>query len=125
MMASSSLLFADPSDQEHPVTGTANRNLEPFDKLMTSFVRENKLPGASLAVTRRGKLVYARGFGYAEVKKKEPVQPASLFRIASVSITAVAILQLAAKSKLKLNELVDERIRPISVVGPAMQPLCW
>ena len=66
---------------------------------MTSFIEENKVPGRLLAVTRRGKLVYARGFGYADVERKMPVQPAALFRIASVSkpITAVAVMQLVEK----------------------------
>ena len=96
-----------------PLTGAADPNLEPFDTLMTSFVRENEVPGASLAVTRNGKLVYARGFGYADVEKKEPVRPADLFRIASVSkpITAVAILQLVAKGDLKLDDPVLDRLK--------------
>jgi CubicO group peptidase (beta-lactamase class C family) len=47
----------------------------------------------------RRKLIYARGFGWADRDTKEPVEPASLFRIASVSkpITAVAILQLVGR----------------------------
>src|SRR5256885_1054924 len=72
--------LADKDDL--PVTGAAHDDLTPFDRLMTSFVGKHKIPGASLAVSREGKLIYARGFGYADRDRKQPVQPASLFRIA-------------------------------------------
>jgi N-acyl-D-amino-acid deacylase len=75
---------------------------------MTDFLREHELPGAALAVARNGRLVYARGFGYADRSAKEVVRPEALFRIASISkpITAVAILQLVERGRLKLNDPV-------------------
>ena len=87
---------------------------------MTSFVSERKLPGAAFAVTKDSRLVYARGFGYADVEKKEPVQPASLFRIASVSkpITAVAVLQLAERGNLKLEDKAFEILKYRSHMEP-------
>ena len=117
-------LAAAQSEQALPVTGVANRDLEPFDELMTSFIEENKVPGAALAVTRQGKLVYARGFGFADVEKKEPVQPDALFRIASVSkpITAVAILQLAEKRKLRLDDKVLDHVKLMPFNGPTAKP---
>jgi CubicO group peptidase (beta-lactamase class C family) len=100
---------AAPTDEDAvPVTGKAVRALAPFDKLMTEFIRKHHLPGAALAVAKDGRIVYSRGFGYADKDKKEPVRPESLFRIASVSkpLTAVAVLQLAERGKLKLEEPV-------------------
>src|SRR5438093_158860 len=67
-----------------PVTGEADSRLAPFDELLTAFVTKRNIPGAALAVTKNGRLVYARGFGYADVENKQPVQPDSLFRIASI-----------------------------------------
>src|SRR5262249_47998282 len=68
----------------------------------------NKVPGAALAVVRHGRLVYARGFGYADQEKHRPVQPQSLFRIASISkpFTATAIMQLIERGKLRLDDRV-------------------
>src|SRR5215831_692574 len=79
-----------------PVTGVANPALAPFDNLLTKFVKDNALPGAGVAVTRNGKLVYARGFGYDDIENKKPVEPAAMFRIASISkpFTAVGVLHL-------------------------------
>jgi len=77
---------------------------------MTGFLAEHHLPGASLAVARDGRLVYARGFGLADPESGELVRPDSLFRIASLSkpITAVAVFRLIEQGKLKLDDrLVD------------------
>jgi N-acyl-D-amino-acid deacylase len=89
-----------------PITGPAHPDLAPFDELMTRFVRQHRVPGAALAVAKDGRLVYARGFGWADRAKGLPVQPRSLFRIASISkpITAVAILRLIAQGKLRLTD---------------------
>jgi CubicO group peptidase (beta-lactamase class C family) len=101
-----------PALSAPPVTGEHDRRLESFDKLMTTFVEGHRLPGAALAVTRNGKLVYARGFGFADEEKKEPVHPAALFRIASISkpFTATAVLQLADKEKLQLSDRVFQYV---------------
>lgn len=124
--AAAGAVLARAAESTLPITGVANADLEPFDKLLTSFVEEHKVPGASLAVTRQGKLVYARGFGYADVDKKEPVQPDSLFRIASVSkpVTAVAIMRLVEQGKFKLDDKVFDRmhVTPFLAEGAKLDP---
>jgi len=98
---------AEP-EQRLVETGKTHEELASFDALMRSFVRENEIPGAALAVACDGRLLYARGFGYADVKQKQPVKPESLFRIASLSkpITSVAIGQLVDRGRLKLDDRV-------------------
>jgi len=56
-------------------------------------------------VARNGKLVYARGYGWADREAKAAVRPDSLFRIASLSkpITGVAVLKLVEDGKLTLD----------------------
>jgi N-acyl-D-amino-acid deacylase len=90
-----------------PSTGPTDARFESFDRMMVEFLEKNpRVPGAALAVARHGRLVYSRGFGYADGKTK--VEPDSRFRIASISkpITSVAILRLAQEGKLKLDDLV-------------------
>ncbi|MDB4634788.1 beta-lactamase family protein, partial [Rubripirellula sp.] len=69
-------------------------------------MEKHRLPGASIAVTNGGKVVFAKGYGYADVAVNEKVHPDSLFRIASISkpITAVAVLQLHERGKLDLDD---------------------
>jgi CubicO group peptidase (beta-lactamase class C family) len=84
--------------------------LKPFDDLMARFLKEHEVPGASLAVTRRGKLVYARGFGRRSPTNDAAVAADTPFRIASISkpFTAVAVLQLAERKGLDLDKPVLE-----------------
>ena len=88
----------------------ADEKFASYDRLMSEFMKEHQVPGASIAVTNRGRVVFARGYGYSDVSAKEVVKPTSLFRIASISkpITAVAILQLIEQKKLTLDDKVFE-----------------
>ncbi len=100
------------TDLELPIAGGAVADLAPLDAWMKEIMAAHNIPGGSLAVVKGGMLVYARGFGYADREAKTPVQPESLFRIASVSkpITAVAIMKLAEAGKLKLDDKVLDYI---------------
>ena len=87
-------------------------------RAIPDLMRKYAIPGGAVAVVRDGKLIYARGFGYADVENKTPVQPDALFRIASVSkpITGAAIMKLVEEGKLKL----DDRVAPfIAHLTPA------
>lgn len=98
-------------------TGEVVPELKPFDRLLTSFLAEHGIPGASVCVSRNGKIIYARGFGWADAADERPVEPDSLFRIASVSkpITAVAIMRLVEQGKIALDD------HPFKVIGRAQQ----
>ncbi|HEY2414221.1 MAG TPA: serine hydrolase domain-containing protein [Pirellulaceae bacterium] len=103
------LIFAvNAAADEVSVSGIERTECTSLDEWMKSFLTEHKIPGGSLAVMRDGKLVYARGFGWADREAKTPVRPDSLFRIASVSkpITAATILKLAEEKRLKLDDKV-------------------
>jgi Beta-lactamase class C and other penicillin binding proteins len=78
------------------------------DKNIKTFITKSKIKGASLAVVKDGAIVYAKGYGYANVSSKEPVEPYHLFRIASVSklITATGIMQLVKAGVLSLDQKV-------------------
>lgn len=77
-----------------------------FDREMEAFLKERNIPGGSLAVVKDRRLVYARGYGFANRERQETVEPTSLFRIASISkpITSVAVMKLAEQGKLKLDD---------------------
>ncbi len=105
---------AETDPKKVNVTGVDDPRLESFDRMMREFVAKHRIPGASLAVTRHGRLVYARGFGFADLEKDEPVRPHSLFRIASVSkpLTAVTVLNLVEHGKLNLDDKVLDVLSP-------------
>ncbi len=78
----------------------ANPAFKSFDTTMQSYMSRHGIPGGAVAVVKDGRLVYAQGYGWADMEKKKPVLPASLFRIASISkpFTAAAIFTLLQKS---------------------------
>lgn len=94
-----------------PITGSAVPGMASFDLFVTDFMRRLAIPGGAVAVMRDGKLIYARGFGYADVENKTLVQPDALFRLGSVSktLTATAVMKLVEEGKLKL----DDRVAPL------------
>jgi N-acyl-D-amino-acid deacylase len=100
-------------------SGTLDPRLEPVDSLVRSYIEQHHIPGAALAITDKGRLVLARGYGYADIADKKQVDPTSLFRIASISkpITAVAVLQLVQSGKLHL----DDRVVDILHIDPHVE----
>ena len=79
-----------------------------IEKTVNSFLRNWSIAGASVAIARDGKLVYSRGFGYADTTSKTLTQPYNKFRVASISklITAVAVMKLREDGKLSLSDKV-------------------
>jgi CubicO group peptidase (beta-lactamase class C family) len=86
-------------------TGVASPELAPCDAVVQKFMERWKIPGASIAISRQGKLAYARGFGYADLEKTEPMTPAHLMRVASVSkpVTSIAIMKLMEEGRIELQ----------------------
>ena len=90
-----------------PVDGYGDNSLNKFDRLIKAYMTKNEIPGASVAITKDSRLVYAKGFGYTDLKK-EMAKPHSLFKIASLSksITAAAVLQLVEQGRISLDDKV-------------------
>jgi CubicO group peptidase (beta-lactamase class C family) len=78
------------------------------EKTVDAFLRKWSIAGTSIAIAKDGKLIYARGFGYADTASKTETQPFSQFRIASISklLTAIGIMKLVEEEKLSLTDSV-------------------
>jgi len=87
-----------PADRpaDMPSTGKAVPELASYDRIVPALLAKWGVPGAAVAVVKDGRLVLARGYGWADRQERRPVEPDSLFRIASLSksLTAAAILGL-------------------------------
>ena len=70
---------------------------------------EHSLPGLSVAVGVGGKIMWAEGFGWADIENRVPVSPATRFRIgtASTALTSVAAGLLLEKGRLKLDDKIQ------------------
>ncbi|HEY3064850.1 MAG TPA: serine hydrolase domain-containing protein, partial [Methylomirabilota bacterium] len=116
-LAVTGLLMLPARDARAEPTGSALSGLKAYDELMTALLRKWNVPGASLVVARDDKLVLARGYGLADKSRHAPVEPTSVFRLASLSktVTAVAVLTLVEEGRLRL----DDKVLPIlGELGP-------
>lgn len=89
-------------------------------------MRERGVPGGALAVVKDRRLVFAKGYGWADREKQIPATPTSLFRIASISkpITAVGVLKLVEEGRLSLEAKAFDIVRaePLLKDGAKMDP---
>src|SRR5262245_41435914 len=71
---------------------------------------ETQTPGVSVVVSRGDQILYAKGFGYENLKTKEPMKPGSVHELASVSkqFTAAAILLLQQDKKLSIDDKLSK-----------------
>ena len=104
-----------PSQARGP---TDPAELEAFlDELFGRQMKEHHIAGAAVSVVKDGKLFFAKGYGYADVENRIPVNPeATNFRIGSVGkvFTWTAVMQLVEQGQLDLdadiNTYLDFRI---------------
>ena len=75
-------------------------------QLVRAHLTERNLPGMSVAVGLHGDLVWAEGFGWADLENRVPVEPDTRFRIgtASVALTSAALGLLLDDGRLKLDD---------------------
>lgn len=102
---------AEKTTGTHELTAS---DVEAFlDGIVPLQLKQDDLAGATIAVVKDGKVLFARGYGYADVKQKRPVSAEqTLFRPGSVSklITWTAVMQLFEKGMLDLDRDVNEYI---------------
>jgi CubicO group peptidase (beta-lactamase class C family) len=65
--------------------GAADPDFAEVDATVLAYMNTRHIPGGAVAIVRDGRLVYARGYGWADTDGSVPALPASLFRIASLS----------------------------------------
>ncbi|MBQ5416945.1 MAG: beta-lactamase family protein, partial [Bacteroidales bacterium] len=99
---SSDVPAAEPFDFNSTITNDLS-SLPALDNVVDSFMRFWTLKGVSLAVTRGDSLLYARGYGKADLTSE--MTPGTTMRLASVSklLTAVGIMRLQEQGKLHLD----------------------
>lgn len=122
--ASFAFLAAVAASAETPSTGIVVPGLASYDQLASTLLTKYQIPGGAIAVARNGKLVFARGYGYANKATGELVQPDSQFRIASLSkpITSAAVLLLMQRGKLTLDQRVFDILSYEPLPGESVDP---
>lgn len=95
--------------------GAADKPVPPGETLTDQFyssLNDKPSPGMAVLVAKDGKLVYRKGFGYANMAAKARVTPETKFRIGSVTkqFTACAIMKLQEKGLLSVKDKLTKFI---------------
>jgi CubicO group peptidase (beta-lactamase class C family) len=79
-----------------------------IDYQVQRFIEKYELKGVSISIVSDEKLVYSKGYGFANKEDSILASPGQLFRLASVSklITAVTIMKLVEQNKIRLDSKV-------------------
>jgi CubicO group peptidase (beta-lactamase class C family) len=91
---------------------------ERMNELFRDYDRPDS-PGAAVTVIKDGRVVFAKGYGLADVEQKIPCETNTNFRLASVTkqFTAMAIMILAERKKLSLDERLTDFFPEFPVYG--------
>jgi CubicO group peptidase (beta-lactamase class C family) len=98
---------------------TDTREVEAFlDGYLGHQLEDYHIPGATVSVVKEGEVLFAKGYGKADVEKGESVQAdETLFRIASITklFTATAAMQLAEEGELDLHKDVNTYFTDVEI----------
>lgn len=81
------------------------------DHILQQLVRKKKVPGIAITVTKNGKTEFSKGYGFADIETRTPIDPIkTIFRIGSVSkpIAATGLAKMAEKNQLSLEDSIYE-----------------
>lgn len=83
---------------------------EMLDAIVGNEMKERSLPGLSLAITRHGELVYAKGYGIANIEQGTAVTPQTVFAIGSVSkpVVALAVAKLVEQGAISWDDPISK-----------------
>lgn len=133
----SAILFLNPVGTLLPVqarkpstdTAISPKDLEAlFDPIFAEQMAKLHIPGAVVAVVKDGKILFTKGYGYADIEKKTPVIPErTIFRIGSITkvFTATAVVQLADRGRIKLDDDVNLYLKANKIPNTYPQPITF
>jgi CubicO group peptidase (beta-lactamase class C family) len=88
-------------------------NFTELEKVTLEELKETNTPGAAVAVVSGDRLVFAKGFGVANIETGTPATPDTLFRIGSVTkmFTAAVLVTLAEERQIELHAPIGRYVK--------------
>lgn len=90
-----------------------------FEAFVEETMKVEHIPGVAVAISENGKTIYQKGFGTKDLETNEPITPDTIFGVASVtkSFIALAIMKLAEEGKLKIDDPVTKYLPRFQLMG--------
>ena len=97
-----------------------------FDEKISALKEGTGVPGITLSVVKDGEVIILKGYGVADIRTQEPVDPETTgFRVGSITkpFTAVAALQLADSGKMDLFTDLNTYLSPYQIPETYPEPV--
>lgn len=90
-----------------------------LDAVIRSQMAAASIPGLAVGIAREGEIVFARGYGFADLEHHRPVTTSTMFHIASITktITALGLMLLVEQGRIALDEPVAPHL-DFAISGP-------
>jgi serine beta-lactamase-like protein LACTB len=113
-------ILARPCLAQDTVPGSHAAAVRALEKLIEHEVADKKLPALSIALVDDQKLVWSRGFGFADPTAKKAASAETVYRVGSVSklFTDIAVMQLVEKEQLDLDAPVGRYLSDFKPENP-------
>lgn len=97
-----------------------NKKLERLDVYFEQALEDWEVPGMAVAIVKDGEIIFSKGYGTRNVETGEPVDPNTLFAIASnsKSFTTAALAMLVDEGKINWNDKVREYLPWFKLYDP-------
>src|SRR5438067_5806868 len=106
-----SAFAAEPLPRATPESvGMSSKRLARLDEALNAEIEKGRMPGAVIAVARRGKLVYYKAYGWLDKDAGTKMTTDAIFSIASMTkpMVAAGALQLYERGLLQIEEPVSK-----------------
>src|SRR5947209_1303451 len=90
------------------------------DEIFTGARTKRKVAGFGIGIAHKDKVIYARGYGLADVTHQQVVTPETVFRTYSISktLTAIGLMQLWEQGAFQLDDPVSQYLKAIVLEPP-------
>jgi CubicO group peptidase (beta-lactamase class C family) len=103
-----------------PTRAALTSDFAEIDTYITDLMQVYEVPGTAIALVKDGKIIYVKGYGARNVDTQAPVTGGTLFAIGSISksFTALAVLQLADRGQINLDDHVTDYLPDFRLYDP-------
>jgi CubicO group peptidase (beta-lactamase class C family) len=100
------LVHGAVASAQPPPAGQDEVRLERFERAVDGYRTRLKIPGLSAVIVKDQSVIWAKGYGFADLENRVPATPDTLYHIASITKTfgATLVMQLVEQGKLDLDE---------------------
>jgi CubicO group peptidase (beta-lactamase class C family) len=111
-----------PSIGKPEDVGLSSERLQRVTQMIQRRIAAGDLAGAVTIVARKGRVAYLNAQGVMDLESKQPMTPATMFRIASMTkpVVGVAIMLMVEEGKLRLSDPVSRYIPEFSKLKVAI-----